>query len=114
MQDSPLLNKSKKFALQVIKVCNQIKNSKKESIITNQLVRSGTSVGANIREAFFGHSKADFTAKLQIALKECAESEYWIELLIESGYCEDNTFLDECLEIKRMLIASVNTAKSNK
>lgn len=114
MQDSPLLSKSKKFALQVIKVCNQIKNSKKESIITNQLVRSGTSVGANIREAFFGHSKADFTAKLQIALKECAESEYWIELLIESGYCEDKTFLDECSEIKRMLIASVNTAKNNK
>ncbi len=113
MQDSPLLNKSKQFALQVIKACNQIKNSKKETIITNQLIRSGTSIGANIREAFFGHSKADFIAKLQIALKECSESEYWIELLLESGYYEDKTFLDNCIEIKRLLISSVNTAKNN-
>lgn len=103
--------KSKQFALQAIKVCNQIKNEKKESVITNQLIRSGTSIGANIREAFFGHSKADFIAKLQIALKECSESEYWIELLIESGYCTDKSFLSNCIEIKRMLIASVNTAK---
>mgnify|MGYP000316362279 CR=1 len=114
MQDSPLINKSKQFALQTIKICNQIKNSKKETVITNQLIRSGTSIGANIREAFFGHSKADFTAKLQIALKECAESEYWIELLIESGYFENVTFLNECIEIKRMLIAAINTAKRNK
>ena len=113
MQDSPLIGKSKQFALQVIKICNQIKNSKKETIITNQLLRSGTSIGANIREAFFGHSKADFISKLQIALKECSESEYWIELLIESGYYEDRAFLDECIEIKRMLISSINTAKRN-
>lgn len=109
-----MINKSKQFALQTIKICNQIKNSKKETVITNQLIRSGTSIGANIREAFFGHSKADFTAKLQIALKECAESEYWIELLIESGYFENVTFLNECIEIKRMLIAAINTAKRNK
>ncbi len=91
-----------------------MKDEKKESVITNQLIRSGTSIGANIREAFFGHSKADFTAKLQIALKECAESEYWIELLIESGYCEDKTFLGNCIEIKRMLISAINTSKNNK
>lgn len=114
MKDSPLLIKSKQFALRVIKVCNQVKKDKKESVITNQLIRSGTSIGANIREAFFGHSKADFTAKLQIALKECSESEYWIELLIESGYYDDKTFLNDCIEIKRMLIASINTAKRNK
>ena len=113
MQDSPLITKSKQFALRVIKACNQIKSTNKETVITNQLIRSGTSIGANIREAFFGQSKADFTAKLQIALKECSESEYWIELLIESGYYEDKTFLDDCVEIKRMLIASVNTAKNN-
>ena len=87
--ESPLLVKSKAFALETIKVCNAIKRTKRESILTNQLVRSGTSVGANIREAFFGHSKADFIAKLQIALKECSESEYWLELLIESGYWQD-------------------------
>ena len=71
--DSPLLLKSKSFALEIIKVCNEIKSSKRESVLTNQLIRSGTSIGANIREAFYGHGRADFIAKLQIALKECAE-----------------------------------------
>lgn len=110
---SPLLDKSKAFALRIIKVCNEVKREKKESILTNQLVRSGTSIGANIREAFYAHSKADFVAKLQIALKECSESEYWLELLIESGYFEDKTLLDQCVEIKKLLISSINTAKSN-
>lgn len=95
---SALLDKSKAFALSVIKVCNEIKNSKRESVLTNQLIRSGTSVGANIREAFYAHGKADFIAKLQIALKECSESEYWLELLIESGYYHDRRILDQCLK----------------
>lgn len=77
MNNSPLITKSKEFALQIIKVCNQIKREKKETVLTNQLIRSGTSVGANIREAFYGHGTADFIAKLQIALKECAERQYW-------------------------------------
>lgn len=81
MAESLLMSKSKTFALNIIKVCNTVKSTKKESVLTNQLLRSGTSIGANIREAFSGHSKADFIAKLQIALKECSESEYWIELL---------------------------------
>lgn len=113
MNDSPLANKSKLLALDIIKVCNQVKSEKKETVMTNQLIRSGTSVGANIREAFFGHSKADFIAKLQIALKECSETEYWLELLIESGYYTNAMILDKCAEIKKMLIASINTAKSN-
>ena len=112
MADSPLLTKSKTFALEIIRVCNDIKRSQKESILTNQLVRSGTSIGANIREAFYAHSKADFIAKLQIALKECSESEYWLELLIESGYYGDNAILDRCIEIKKILVSSINTAKS--
>ena len=110
---SPLLDKSKAFALRIIKVCNEVKREKKESILTNQLVRSGTSIGANIREAFYAHSKADFVAKLQIALKECSESEYWLELLIESGYYDDMTMLDQCIEIKKLLISSINTSKRN-
>ena len=114
MVDSPLLTKSKAFALDIIRVCNEIKRSQKESILTNQLVRSGTSIGANIREAFYAHSKADFIAKLQIALKECSESEYWLELLIESKYYSDKTILDRCIEIKRILITSINTAKKGK
>ena len=98
---SPLLDKSKAFAIQIIKVCNEIKANKHESVLTNQLIRSGTSVGANIREAFYAHGKADFVAKLQIALKECAESEYWLELLIESGYYQDAAILEQCTEVKK-------------
>ena len=113
MADSPLLVKSKAFALDIIRVCNEIKQSKRESVLTNQLIRSGTSIGANIREAFYAHGKADFIAKLQIALKECSESEYWLELLIESGYYNDKAILDKCVEVKRILIASINTAKEN-
>ena len=111
---SPLLDKSKAFAMEIIKVCNAIKSTKKETVLTNQLIRSGTSVGANIREAFYAHGKADFIAKLQIALKECSESEYWLELLIESGYYDDHAILEECIEIKKILIASINTAKNNR
>lgn len=111
--DSPLIIKSKEFALEVIKACNKIKSEKRESVLTNQLIRSGTSIGANIREAFYGHSKNDFIAKLQIALKECFESEYWIELLVESGYYNDKTILDKCIELKKILISSINTAKKN-
>lgn len=112
MADSPLITKSKEFALQIIKVCNYIKQTKKESVLTNQLIRSGTSIGANIREAFYGHGTADFIAKLQIALKECSESEYWLELLIESGYCDNKDILEKCIEVKKLLIAFLNTAKS--
>ena len=100
MADSLLITKSKSFALEIIKVCNIVKQSKKETVLTNQLIRSGTSVGANIREAFYGHGKADFIAKLQIALKECSESEYWLELLIESGYYDNNEILENVLKLK--------------
>ena len=113
-KSSALLDKSKAFALSVIKVCNEIKNSKRESVLTSQLLRSRTSVGANIREAFYAHGKADCIAKLQIALKECSESEYWLELLIESGYYHDRRILDQCIEVKKLLIASLNTAKGNR
>ena len=110
---SPLQEKSKAFALEIIRVCNEIKKSKREVVLTNHLIRSGTSVGANIREAMYAHGKADFVAKLQIALKECSESEYWLELLLESGYYEDHAILQQCTEVKRLLIASINTAKKN-
>lgn len=113
MKESQLIAKSKEFALQIIRVCNEIKKTKKESVLTNQLIRSGTSVGANIREAFYAHGKADFIAKLQIALKECSESEYWLELLIESDYYKQKDILELCIEVKRLLISSLNTAKNN-
>ena len=110
---SPLQEKSKAFALRIIKVCNEVRQQKRESVLTGQLLRSGTSIGANIREAFYAHGRADFVTKLQIALKECSESEYWLELLIESEYYEDKTILDQCIEIKKLLISSINTAKNN-
>ncbi len=83
-------------------------------MLTNQLLRSGTSIGANIYESNYAQGTADFIAKLQIAHKECSESEYWIELLIESGYYNDKKLLNKCDEVKRILIASINTAKDNK
>ena len=113
MKDSPLLIKSKEFALDVLRVCRQLRAAKCESALINQFLRSGTSIGANIREAFYAHGKADFIAKLQISLKECAESEYWIELLLEGGYYDDKALLDKCVEIKRLLIESINTAKNS-
>ena len=113
MNNSPLLIKSKEFALQTIKVCNTVKQTKKETVLSNQLICSGTSIGANIREAFYASSKADFITKLHIALKECSESEYWLELLIESGYYDDTSILDKCVEVKKLLISSLNTAKQN-
>ena len=106
MNDSPLLIKSKAFALDVIRVCKELRAVKCEGALINQFLRCG--------EAFYAHSKADFIAKLQIALKECSESEYWIELLMESGYYKETALLDQCTEIKRMLISSINTAKKNK
>mgnify|MGYP002524873093 FL=1 len=113
MNESPLIIKSKEFALIVIKSCKEIRNAKCESALINQFLRSGTSIGANIREAFYAHGKADFIAKLQIALKECSETEYWIELLTESGYYNDSETLTKCVELKKILISSINTAKKN-
>lgn len=113
VKESPLIVKSKAFALDVIQACKKLRVLKCESALINQFLRSGTSIGANIREAFYAHGKADFVAKLQIALKECSESEYWIELLTESGYFNDKVLLDKCIEIKRILISSINTAKGN-
>jgi len=113
MSESPLVLKSKVLALDVIRACRILREAKCESALINQFLRAGTSVGANIREAFYAHGKADFVVKLHIALKECSETEYWLELLIESGYYGDRTLLDRCVEVKRILISSINTAKSN-
>ncbi len=113
MQDNILVEKSKRFALKIIGLCGGKKACCAPSVLLNQLLRSGTSIGANIRESVFAHGKADFIAKLQIALKECSETEYWLELLIESGYYEDKTILNDCTEIKKILISSINTAKTN-
>ncbi len=113
MAESALMVKSKAFALEVIRACRVLREARCEGALINQFLRSGTSIGANVREAFYAQGRADFIAKLHIALKECSETEYWLELLIESGYYSDRTILDKCIEIKRILISSLNTAKEN-
>lgn len=111
MIESALIVKSKAFALEVIRACRTLREAKCEGALINQFLRSGTSIGANIHEAFYAQGKADFIAKLHISLKECSETEYWLEILIESGYYIDRTILNKCVEIKRILISSLNTAK---
>ena len=116
MKESPLINKSKAFSLEVLKVCKELRSTKCEGVLINQFVRSGTSIGANIREAFYAHSKADFVSKLQIALKECYETEYWIELFVKADVLDRDVAKDlynQCGTIRRLLIASINTAKDN-
>lgn len=114
--NSPLLDKSLDFATQVVLFYEDFSNTKKDTTIAKQLLRSATSVGANINEAIYGNSKADFISKLHISLKETGESIYWLTLLKRTNLIEYN--FDELLslaeEIKRMLIASLNTAKENK
>jgi len=113
--NSPLLNKSLDFATQVVLFYEDFSKTKKDTTIAKQLLRSATSVGANINEAIYGNSKADFISKLHISLKETGESIYWLTLLKRTNLIEYN--FDELLslaeEIKRMLIASLNTAKEN-
>ena len=116
-QDSILLDKSLKFAARIVKLNKYLVKEKKETIISKQIIRSATSIGANANEAIYGVSKADFISKLQISLKETAETEYWLRLLILSEYItekEGQSLLDDCLEIKRILVSSLNTAKENK
>ena len=114
MAENKLADLSMDFAVQTLQLCETIRD---HSALVNQLERSATSIGANIREANYAHGKADFIAKLQIALKECYESEYWLELFQRAGIA-DLAGLDPlrhtCGTIRRMLIASVNTAKKNR
>ena len=114
--DNPLLEKSIKFASRIVKLYQYLLKEKHESIISKQIIRRGISVGANANEAIYGISEADFIAKLQISLKETAETEYWLRLLVLSEYiteAEGDSLINDCLEIKRILISSLNTAKQN-
>jgi four helix bundle protein len=111
MAESKLRDLSTDFAVNVIKLCENIKG---HYSLTNQLERSATSIGANIHEANYAHSKADFIAKFQISLKECYETEYWLELFVKSEIVDRDTIkglYNQCGTIRRLLIASINTAK---
>lgn len=113
--NSPLLDKSLEFATQIVLFYEEYSKSKKDTTIARQLLRSATSIGANINEAIYGNSKADFIAKLHISLKETGESIYWLTLLKRTAIFEYNydSLLSQAEEIKRMLIASLNSAKEN-
>ena len=115
-QDSILLGKSLHFAARIVKLYQYLSKEKHESVISKQIIRSGTSIGANANEAVYGVIKADFVAKLQISLKETAETEYWLRLLVLSDYLtetEGQSLIDDCLEIKRILVSTLNTTKRN-
>ena len=114
MADSVMLENAKDFAVKIVNTCKEIKTDKKESVMTNQLLRSGTSIGANIHESKYAHGTADFISKMQIALKECYESEFWLELMKRSEILKDiGELLHQCGTIRRMLISSINTTKKN-
>ncbi len=116
MRDDKLSVHSVDFAVSIINLVKELK-LKKENIISNQIGRSGTSIGANIREAQYAHGKADFISKLQIALKEANETGYWLELLYKTDYIDEATYKNlnsACTSIRAMLVASLNTAKENR
>ena len=113
MAESKLRDLSVEFSVKVIKLCEMVKG---HHSLVNQLERSAASIGANLHEANYAQSKNDFISKLQIALKECYETEYWLELFVKSDILERETaksVYNECGTIRKMLIASINTAKEN-
>ena len=115
MSESKLRDLSMDFSVQIINLIKDLK-SKHESVISNQIGRSGTSIGANIYEANYAQGKKDFISKLEIALKEASETGYWLELLYRTEYIDKAAFKelsDQCTSIRVMLIASCKTAKQN-
>ena len=116
MTESLMLKKSKSFALRIVCLYKSLREHK-ESVIAKQMLRAGTSIGANIAESRYAQSKADFASKLQIALKEASETEYWLELLRDADLIEPgpafDSICDDCTELLKMLTASVKTTKAD-
>ena len=116
MTESILRTKSKIFAKKTVFLCKELRKEHAETVLINQLLRAGTSVGANIYEAQYAQGTRDFISKFEIALKECNETEYWLELLFETGSIQQGSFNELhglCIELRRMLVSSVNTLKSS-
>ena len=116
MKENVLVELSKQFAVDVVNLCTNIKENRKSNVLINQVLRSGTSIGANIHEANYAPSKADFVNKLQIALKECYETDYWLGIFKETHIITDAEYTDlyeKCSKIRKLLIASITTAKGN-
>lgn len=113
MSKNVVLDLSMNFAVEIVNLCDSMKG---KSVLTNQLLRSGTSIGANIHEANYASSTADFISKLQIALKECYETEYWLKLFAKTNMINESIYTKlsgDSGKIRRLLIASINTAKGN-
>jgi len=116
MKENVIVDKRKAFALRIIKLYQYLCSEKREFIISKQVLRSGTSIGANVKEAIRGQSKADFYAKMNIALKESSETEYWLELLHESKYLNDIHFrsiYSDCQELLRILMSITKNQKAD-
>jgi len=111
-----ILEKSKAFAIRIVRLYQYLCNEKKEFVLSKQVLRSGTSIGANVREAIRGQSKPDFLSKMNIALKEASETEYWLELLYETDYIDKKQYEsigNDCSEINKILIAIVKTGRQD-
>ena len=114
MKDDILLNKSMDFSVRVVNLYKYLSQEKKENVLTKQLLRSGTSIGANVREAVYAQSRKDFTSKMSIALKEASETEYWLELLHRTEYLTSEQYESirmDCSEVAKLLTAIVKTSK---
>lgn len=117
VKNNPIVDKSKAFAVKIVKQCQEIQDLQREYVLTKQLLRSGTSIGANVKEAVHGVSKPDFYNKLNIALKEACETEYWLELLHECDYLHITAFdsiYADCQELIKLLTSITKTQKSKK
>ena len=113
-EDNLIVGKSKAFAIRIIRLYRHLSEEKKEFVLSKQVLRSGTSIGANVREAVSAQSKADFIAKMQIALKEASETEYWLELLQETEYISEKagtSMIADCKELLKVITAIIKTAK---
>jgi len=115
-KNSPVYNKAFSFAISIVNLYKHLTSEKKEYVLSRQLLRSGTSIGANVKEALQAQSKRDFLAKMSIALKEAAETEYWLKLLIATDYLDhqkSQSILNDCKELNRLLISIVKTTREN-
>ena len=116
MKDSVIKDKSFAFAVRIVKLNQYINETHNEYVLSKQILRSGTSIGANVREAGYAQSKKDFLYRMQIALKEASETEYWLDLLLETGYIDKKEALslkDDCTELLKLLTSCVKSTKSN-
>ena len=111
-RDSVTLDKSKNFAIRIVRLYQYLCTEKKEFVLSKQLLRSGTSIGANLAEAIYGTSDKDFLSKMYISLKECAETNYWLELLFKTDYLTEQQYQsinEDCTELIKLLTSSAKT-----